>query len=171
VINLSFRPDQIYHVAIMPCFDKVFLFIFIYFSYVLMDIKKLEASREDFYNDVYKTHDVDCVLSSLEILDILKDKNIDFTTLEASPIDTLYIPSTLLFVICFYVCLFLYFILFYLLFCCFPFFFPFYYYFCLQKLTMQIYQYKRRNTIWSEGRIRRILGIYFQIRCEGVVQC
>ena len=44
VIN---RPDDIYHVTIMPCYDK-----------------KLEASREDFYNDIYRTRDVDCVIST-----------------------------------------------------------------------------------------------------------
>ena len=43
------RPHQIYHVTVMPCFDK-----------------KLEASRSDFYNDVYKTRDVDCVITSGE---------------------------------------------------------------------------------------------------------
>ena len=35
----------------MPCYDK-----------------KLEASREDFYNDIYKTRDVDCVISSRKLL-------------------------------------------------------------------------------------------------------
>ena len=40
-------PDLIYHVAVMPCFDK-----------------KLEASRQDFYNDLYRTRDVDCVITS-----------------------------------------------------------------------------------------------------------
>ena len=43
------RPHQIYHVTVMPCFDK-----------------KLEASRNDFYNDLYKTRDVDCVITSGE---------------------------------------------------------------------------------------------------------
>ena len=41
------RPDEIYHVSVMPCYDK-----------------KLEASREDFYNDIYRTRDVDCVITS-----------------------------------------------------------------------------------------------------------
>ena len=41
------RPDQIYHVTVMPCFDK-----------------KLEASRSDFYSDLYSTRDVDCVITS-----------------------------------------------------------------------------------------------------------
>ena len=40
-------PHQIYHVTVMPCFDK-----------------KLEASRSDFYNDMYSTRDVDCVITS-----------------------------------------------------------------------------------------------------------
>ena len=36
------RPDQIYHVTVMPCYDK-----------------KLEASRQDFYNEQYAMRDVD----------------------------------------------------------------------------------------------------------------
>lgn len=46
-------PDQVYHVTAMPCYDK-----------------KLEASRQDFYSDVYKTRDTDCVLTTGE-LDLL----------------------------------------------------------------------------------------------------
>lgn len=38
---------QIYHVTVMPCFDK-----------------KLEASRDDFYNEVFSTREVDCVITS-----------------------------------------------------------------------------------------------------------
>lgn len=45
VKNLS--PDQVYHVTLMPCYDK-----------------KLEASREDFYNKLKETRDVDCVITS-----------------------------------------------------------------------------------------------------------
>ena len=33
--------------TVMPCYDK-----------------KLEASRSDFYSDLYRTRDVDCVLTS-----------------------------------------------------------------------------------------------------------
>lgn len=40
-------PDKVYHVTVMPCYDK-----------------KLEASREDFYSDVYRTRDVDCVITT-----------------------------------------------------------------------------------------------------------
>lgn len=40
-------PNQIYHVTVMPCYDK-----------------KLEASRQDFYSDLYRTRDVDCVITT-----------------------------------------------------------------------------------------------------------
>lgn len=40
-------PNEIYHVTCMPCYDK-----------------KLEASREDFYNDMLHCHDVDCVITA-----------------------------------------------------------------------------------------------------------
>lgn len=39
--------DRIYHVTVMPCYDK-----------------KLEASREDFFSEVENSHDVDCVITS-----------------------------------------------------------------------------------------------------------
>ena len=42
-------PTQVYHVTLMMCYDK-----------------KLEASRDDFYDDLYRTRDVDCVLTSCE---------------------------------------------------------------------------------------------------------
>ncbi|KAI8870663.1 iron hydrogenase [Ramicandelaber brevisporus] len=43
-------PDQVYHVSVMPCYDK-----------------KLEASRDDFYSDIYRTRDVDCVITTGEL--------------------------------------------------------------------------------------------------------
>ena len=49
------RPDDIYHVTIMPCYDK-----------------KLEASREDFYNDIYRTRDVDCVISTSKLIQMIR---------------------------------------------------------------------------------------------------
>ena len=45
--RLGKTPDAIYHVSVMPCFDK-----------------KLEASRTDFFSDIYQTRDVDCVITS-----------------------------------------------------------------------------------------------------------
>lgn len=59
---IPIRPHQIYHVTVMPCFDK-----------------KLEASRSDFYNDLYKTRDVDCVITSGEEVSVLLDSFIAFT--------------------------------------------------------------------------------------------
>jgi cytosolic iron-sulfur assembly component 3 len=41
----------------MPCYDK-----------------KLEASRQDFYNDVYKTRDVDCVITTGELEHLMNGK-------------------------------------------------------------------------------------------------
>lgn len=51
----------------MPCYDK-----------------KLEASRNDFYDDILKTRDVDTVLATGEILDLIKSKQIDFVNLPES---------------------------------------------------------------------------------------
>jgi iron only hydrogenase large subunit-like protein len=49
-IQYSHRPEQIYHVSVMPCYDK-----------------KLEASRSDFYNAAADSRDVDCVLTTGEL--------------------------------------------------------------------------------------------------------
>lgn len=40
-------PDKVYHVVVAPCFDK-----------------KFEAVREEFYNSLLESRDVDCVLTS-----------------------------------------------------------------------------------------------------------
>ncbi|CAH0476680.1 unnamed protein product [Peronospora belbahrii] len=57
--------DEVYHVAVMPCFDK-----------------KLEASRKDFQNPEKATREVDCVLATTEILELIESQNIDFAALE-----------------------------------------------------------------------------------------
>ncbi|KAI0633266.1 iron hydrogenase [Trametes polyzona] len=57
------QPDQIYHVTVMPCYDK-----------------KLEASRQDFYNDVYSTRDVDCVITTGELQLLMQEKGWDLST-------------------------------------------------------------------------------------------
>jgi iron only hydrogenase large subunit-like protein len=57
--------DQIYHVSLMPCFDK-----------------KLEASRPEFENEV------DCVVTTKEIVQLLLDKGMSFDALpEADDIE------------------------------------------------------------------------------------
>ncbi|XP_063619986.1 probable cytosolic Fe-S cluster assembly factor GI11683 [Cydia splendana] len=47
-------PGEVYHVTVMPCYDK-----------------KLEASREDFYSDLTNCHDVDCVITAIELEQML----------------------------------------------------------------------------------------------------
>jgi hypothetical protein len=52
--ELGKTPDSVYHVTLMPCYDK-----------------KLEASREDFTNQQLHTRDVDCVITASERILIL----------------------------------------------------------------------------------------------------
>ncbi|KAI9463653.1 iron hydrogenase [Lactarius psammicola] len=56
------RPDEIYHVTVMPCYDK-----------------KLEASRSDFYNAHYATRDVDCVITTGELLLLAQEHGVDLS--------------------------------------------------------------------------------------------
>ncbi|KAK9369078.1 iron hydrogenase [Lipomyces kononenkoae] len=58
--------DEIYHVSVMPCFDK-----------------KLEASRPDFATGE-GVRDVDCVITTKEVVQLLIDENIDFMTITES---------------------------------------------------------------------------------------
>ena len=62
---LHTTPDKIYHVTIMPCFDK-----------------KLEASRKDFYNETAESKDVDCVLSTVELEELLEKERINLNDIE-----------------------------------------------------------------------------------------
>ncbi|SPO25762.1 related to NAR1 - similarity to human nuclear prelamin A recognition factor [Ustilago trichophora] len=50
----------IYHVTVMPCYDK-----------------KLEASRPDFYDDITNTKEVDCVLTTGELDKLMLDEGFD----------------------------------------------------------------------------------------------
>ncbi|KAH9948998.1 iron hydrogenase [Amylocystis lapponica] len=56
------HPDKVYHVAVMPCYDK-----------------KLEASRQDFYNEAYATRDVDCVLTTGELELLMRERAWDLS--------------------------------------------------------------------------------------------
>lgn len=56
--KLGVAADKIYHVTVMPCYDK-----------------KLEASREDFFDEAINSRDVDCVITSIEIEQML-DKEV-----------------------------------------------------------------------------------------------
>jgi iron only hydrogenase large subunit-like protein len=46
----------------MPCYDK-----------------KLEASRQDFFNDIYRTRDVDCVITTGELELLMWEKGSDLS--------------------------------------------------------------------------------------------
>lgn len=61
----NIAPNEVYHVAIMPCFDK-----------------KLEASRKDFLDEEAQAKDVDCVLATTEIIELITNLSIDFVNLE-----------------------------------------------------------------------------------------
>lgn len=63
----SIASDQIYHVSIMPCYDK-----------------KLEASRKDFLDEMASSRDVDTVLTSGEIIDLLELKQVDLRSVADS---------------------------------------------------------------------------------------
>ncbi|EST05396.1 Iron hydrogenase, large subunit, C-terminal [Kalmanozyma brasiliensis GHG001] len=54
------KGPTIYHVTVMPCYDK-----------------KLEASRPDFYDDVTSTKEVDCVLTTGELDKLMLDEGFD----------------------------------------------------------------------------------------------
>ncbi|KAI1180624.1 iron only hydrogenase large subunit domain-containing protein [Nemania sp. FL0916] len=79
--TLGISPDRIWHLAVMPCFDK-----------------KLEASREELTDSVWNgngqpgrgVRDVDCVITSKEILMLTESRGIDFFGLpkELMPIST-----------------------------------------------------------------------------------
>ncbi|XP_005145092.2 cytosolic iron-sulfur assembly component 3 isoform X1 [Melopsittacus undulatus] len=66
-------PDQIYHVTVMPCYDK-----------------KLEASRPDFFNQEYQTRDVDCVITTGEVLKLLEQEGVSLSDVDPAPLDTIF---------------------------------------------------------------------------------
>ncbi|XP_069569564.1 cytosolic Fe-S cluster assembly factor narfl [Brachyistius frenatus] len=66
-------PQQIYHVAVMPCFDK-----------------KLEASRSDFYMSKAETREVDCVITSGEVQKMLEEKNLSLNDVEPAAPDAMF---------------------------------------------------------------------------------
>jgi len=70
---LNAPPGQIYHVTIMPCFDK-----------------KLESSRKDFMDEETGVKDVDCVLSTLEVEELIEKNLKDLNEIEETCLDTIF---------------------------------------------------------------------------------
>ncbi|KAI9030965.1 cytosolic Fe-S cluster assembly factor NARFL-like protein [Phycomyces nitens] len=71
--KVNSRPNMIYHVAVMPCYDK-----------------KLEASRPDFFLQEFDTREVDCVLTTGEVQKMFGEQNVDFNQLPEAPLDTIF---------------------------------------------------------------------------------
>ncbi|KAJ8283985.1 hypothetical protein COCON_G00028350 [Conger conger] len=69
----NLTPKQIYHVTVMPCFDK-----------------KLEASRSDFFMKQADTREVDCVITSGEVMKMLEQEGLSLNDVEPAPLDTLF---------------------------------------------------------------------------------
>ncbi|KAJ3639403.1 hypothetical protein Zmor_002764 [Zophobas morio] len=63
--NLGGR--SIYHVTLMPCYDK-----------------KLEAAREDFFSQETQSRDVDCVITAIELQQMLAKEDCNLESLEKS---------------------------------------------------------------------------------------
>lgn len=68
--QLNVSGERIYHVTVMPCYDK-----------------KLEASREDFFNEAINSRDVDCVITSIEIEQMLTGENVNLIDENAMQMD------------------------------------------------------------------------------------
>jgi len=68
----GYSPSRVYHVSVMPCFDK-----------------KLEASRPDFYDDQHETRDVDCVISTGELELMIQKEQISLQELQDHPLDSI----------------------------------------------------------------------------------
>lgn len=75
--KLGISPNDVYHVSIAPCYDK-----------------KLEASRQDFYSDLYRTRDVDCVLTTGELESMFTENGSSIATTKEAPLDSLFTKST-----------------------------------------------------------------------------
>ncbi|KAK4178661.1 iron hydrogenase [Triangularia setosa] len=85
--TLGISPDRIWHLSIMPCFDK-----------------KLEASREELTDAIWNTNnpqhstsnkgirDVDCVITTKEILMLAESRNINFFSLPTTPLQSSHQP-------------------------------------------------------------------------------
>ena len=73
-LQKSVAPAEIYHVSVMPCFDK-----------------KLEASRSDFVVAGNPgVPEVDCVITSLELVELMESRGVDYHSLESAPHDRLF---------------------------------------------------------------------------------
>ncbi|KHN03534.1 Cytosolic Fe-S cluster assembly factor NARFL [Glycine soja] len=79
--ELGLRPEEVYHVTVMPCYDK-----------------KLEAARDDFVfqfeshvegleSEINMISEVDSVLTTGEVLELIQSKEVDFKSLDETTLD------------------------------------------------------------------------------------
>jgi iron only hydrogenase large subunit-like protein len=66
-------PEGVYHVCVMPCYDK-----------------KLEGARDDFYDAERNTRDVDLVLTTRELVELLEQGQVQLASVES---DTQLLPG------------------------------------------------------------------------------
>ncbi|XP_028843447.1 cytosolic Fe-S cluster assembly factor narfl isoform X2 [Denticeps clupeoides] len=66
-------PQNIYHVTVMPCYDK-----------------KLEASRPDFYLAEADTREVDCVITSGEVMKMFEEEGVSLKDVDPAPLDKMF---------------------------------------------------------------------------------
>jgi len=75
--NYGVRPEQVWHLAVMPCFDK-----------------KLEASRSELTSNAWATssdlsepvRDVDCVITARELISLAEARGMDFGDMPRKPL-------------------------------------------------------------------------------------
>ncbi|KND01864.1 iron-sulfur cluster assembly protein NAR1 [Spizellomyces punctatus DAOM BR117] len=71
--KIGLTPDKVYHVSVMPCYDK-----------------KLEASRQDFYNEIYSTRDVDCVITTGEVEKMFGEQGLGIGHVPEAEVESLF---------------------------------------------------------------------------------
>lgn len=74
--NGAKKRSDIFHVTLMPCFDK-----------------KLEASRQDFKDSIDDSQDVDCVLTPVELEEILDSEGVTLAEFEPRKLDVLMVSG------------------------------------------------------------------------------
>lgn len=74
--QMGLEPGAIYHCAVMPCYDK-----------------KLEGSREDFCIPGTNVPEVDSVLTTSEVQQLIEQQGLSFADLPCAPLDSLLGPG------------------------------------------------------------------------------
>lgn len=88
--EISVDPSSLYHITIMPCLDRRYIsFCRLAFWHSINNFRK-EATRKKFYDERSKSKEVDLVLTTEELLEIIIEKKVDFMSLERGIIKPLF---------------------------------------------------------------------------------